>query len=388
MGSGISVSALQPGHPSSGAGSSCAKTQDPKPLAFEIRPGSLHCADRRKDMKLKEFLEKYPWSNWGINPAKERIVENLWVFPVDVSREEMWPYIADTSRTNSLLGLPEMEFQEQEGKLLGRTKYAGILHVWEEVPWQWRKPEELISVRLYSKGLGKMVRGIFYLEEAGEKKTNIHIYFGWVTAGLFGSLFLKIGTGRMRSGFEKVIRQYESEIKQKASATQFQETRIEKPVIELEDKARTIVDATRKLWDKQGISSEISESLVRIVTRWDDTDLYRLRPIALSKLLGVDSKQLLRALLYGCQSGLFNLPWDVICPHCRGVREEKGSLMKLDARGSCDVCQIDFDATGEDSLEITFHVNPSVRNVKKQFFCSAEPARKPHIILQDRLNPG
>ena len=67
-------------------------------------------------MKLKEFLEKYPWSNWGINPAKERIVENLWVFPVDVSREEMWPYIADTSRTNSLLGLPEMEFQEQEGK--------------------------------------------------------------------------------------------------------------------------------------------------------------------------------------------------------------------------------------------------------------------------------
>ncbi|MBI39472.1 MAG: adenylate cyclase [Leptospiraceae bacterium] len=338
-------------------------------------------------MNLKEFLERYPWSRWDVDPKKERIVENLWVFPLEVSRDDFWPYIADTSRTNSLLGLPEMTFEEKQGQLFGSAKYAGILHEWEEVPWQWRKPEELISVRIYSKGLGRLVRGIFYLEEDGESRTNAHIYFGWVPNSLFGSLFLGIGMSRMKSGFQKVVKQYEAEIQAGKGSQAVTFANIEKP-IELENKARSIVDQTRTTWDRQRIPSEISEALVKIITRWDDVDLYRIRPMALARQMNLDSKQLLRAFLYGCQTGLFNLTWDVICPHCRGVREEKGSLMKLDARGSCDVCDIDFDATGEESLEITFHVSPSVRNVKKQFFCSAEPARKPHIILQDRLLPG
>ena len=339
-------------------------------------------------MNLNDFLQRYPWSRWNVDPEKERIVENLWIFPLVVSREDFWPYIADTSRTNSLLGLPEMIFEEKNGKLFGKTRYAGIQHEWEEVPWQWRRPEELISVRLYSKGLGSMVRGIFYLEESGENRTNVHIYFGWVASGLFGALFLKIGTGRIKSGFANVLKQYEKEIQSSKTKKPAALTTIEKPVIDLEDKARAIVDQTRKTWDKQAIPAEVSEALVRIVTRWDDVDLYRIRPLSLADQLGLDSREVIRAFLYGCQTGLFNLTWDVICPHCRGVREEKGSLMKLDARGSCDVCDIDFDATGEDSLEITFHVSPSVRDVKKQFFCSAEPARKPHIILQDHLLSG
>ncbi|MCB1169925.1 MAG: adenylate/guanylate cyclase domain-containing protein [Leptospiraceae bacterium] len=339
-------------------------------------------------MNRKEFLEKYPWSRWDVDPDQERIVEDLWVFPLEVSRESFWPYIADTSRTNSLLGLPEMEFRESDGRLLGKTKYAGILHEWEEVPWQWRRPEELISVRIYSRGLGKMVRGIFYMEDVGPEKTNVHIYFGWVARNPFGAAFLKVGTSRMRKGFEKVLRQYEAEIQGAGKRKAGPALQIEKPVITLDDKARSIVDQTRKLWDEKKVPFEISEALVRIVTRWDDVDLYRIRPMAVSRQLGLDPGQLLRALLYGTRSGLFNLTWDVICPHCRGVREEKGSLMKLEARGSCDVCQIDFDATGEESLEITFHVSPSVRNVRQQFFCSAEPARKPHIALQERLNAG
>ena len=338
-------------------------------------------------MNLKAFLEKYPWSDWSIDVASHRIVENLWVFELPVSREELWPYIADTSRTNSLLGLPEMKFEEKEGRLFGSTSYAGIFHEWEEVPWQWRMPEELISVRLYSKGLGSMVRGIFLLERLEEQKTRVHIYFGWVANSLFGATFLKIGMSRTRKGFERVLNQYVAEI-QKARTGSGVITTIERPALELQDKARSIVDSTRAEWAKAGIPSDIQDKLVHIITHWDDVDLYRIRPIALAHQLGAEPKAILRALLHGCHTGLFNLTWDVICPHCRGVREEKGSLLKLDARGSCDVCQIDFDATGEQSIEITFHVNASVRNVKKQFFCSAEPARKPHIVLQDRLAPG
>lgn len=77
-----------------------------------------------------------------------------------------------------------------------------------------------------------------------------------------------------------------------------------------------------------------------------------------------------------------------MCPHCRGVRDEHVTLGELRSRGRCDACDIDFDATGEAALEVTFHVDPGVRAVKQRFYCAAEPATKTHIKLSQRVAPG
>ena len=92
--------------------------------------------------------------------------------------------------------------------------------------------------------------------------------------------------------------------------------------------------------------------------------------------------------MYATRAGLLTISWDVICPHCRGTRLEIGSLYEVPNKANCDVCDVEFENESENSIEITFHVHPSIRNIAKVFYCSAEPAKKPHIKLQKYIAPN
>ncbi len=96
----------------------------------------------------------------------------------------------------------------------------------------------------------------------------------------------------------------------------------------------------------------------------------------------VNEQDLLKVALHATRAGLLTLSWDTICPHCRGVRDENPALQQLQAGAHCDVCQVDFTTDTQESVEVTFRVHPSVRDVPDQVYCSAEPAKKDHIRIQ------
>jgi adenylate cyclase len=54
----------------------------------------------------------------------------------------------------------------------------------------------------------------------------------------------------------------------------------------------------------------------------------------------------------------------------------------------CDVCQIEFDAQFDRSVELKFAVNPAVRKRDDQTFCLAGPGGKPHVLSQAWLQSG
>ena len=47
----------------------------------------------------------------------DRPVAASWTTDLSSAREALWPLLADTSRLNQRLGLPEMSFEERDGKL-------------------------------------------------------------------------------------------------------------------------------------------------------------------------------------------------------------------------------------------------------------------------------
>jgi class 3 adenylate cyclase len=116
-------------------------------------------------------------------------------------------------------------------------------------------------------------------------------------------------------------------------------------------------------------------------------DLYRIQIRPLARRWDMDEFTLLSAFLKATRAGLLQMSWDVICPHCRGVRSEVKTLGEVPSRGECKACGIDFDTDGENSIEITFHVHPSIRAVEQVFYCSAEPAKKAHIKLFQLVPP-
>jgi hypothetical protein len=51
------------------------------------------------------------------------------------------------------------------------------------------------------------------------------------------------------------------------------------------------------------------------------------------------------------------------------------------------VCRTDFETTGINSIEVTFHPDPKIRKVNEVLYFSAEPAKKAHIFFQRDIKP-
>ncbi len=136
------------------------------------------------------------------------------------------------------------------------------------------------------------------------------------------------------------------------------------------------------------MDADALQHIVDLVTQGDDLDLYRIQVLPLARRWKLEESTLLSTFLKATRVGLFRMSWDVICPHCRGVRAEVKTLGEIPRRGDCRACGIDFDTDSDNSIEITFHVHPSIREVEQVFFCSAEPAKKTHIKLNQLVGPG
>jgi class 3 adenylate cyclase len=130
------------------------------------------------------------------------------------------------------------------------------------------------------------------------------------------------------------------------------------------------------------------DALVDHVRRGHESELDRMRARVLARAWGFPVEEVLLALLRATHIGLLLTRWDVVCPHCRGVRSAAKHLGDVPARGRCDVCEIDFSTSKAVSLEVTFRPHPSIRAIDEQIYCTAEPHKKKHIKLQIELQPG
>jgi len=54
----------------------------------------------------------------------------------------------------------------------------------------------------------------------------------------------------------------------------------------------------------------------------------------------------------------------------------------------CDVCQIDFTAHFERSVELTFRPNPPSARSRKGYFCVGGPQDSPHVVAQQLIPAG
>src|SRR5258708_5527057 len=124
---------------------------------------------------------------------KGRPLERFWVFELGVTADELWPFVADTSRFNRALGLSPMVFTEDDGKLRGSTRRAGLAEEWVEVPWSWVARRSLASIREYSRGLSWFSRIHYVIDELPGQRVRLSVYVGLIPRGLALSLLLRAG---------------------------------------------------------------------------------------------------------------------------------------------------------------------------------------------------
>lgn len=338
-----------------------------------------------KDGALGSFLANNPWPPRMLEKGEP--LEWLWEFEVGVSADDLWPYIIDTSRWNRAMGLSRIVFTEVDGQARGQMRSAGVLQEWVEIPWSWVARRSLAAVREYSRGFAWFMRGYYELEEAPGGRSRLRVYFGWIPRGPLSRLVLRVGFPGLQGGFERMLAALERHLL--ASKPEPSPTHMPAPDLSAEARSRLAEVAAEVMRRTEGrVAGDVVLRLVRHIESGDDMDLYRIKVRSLARALEVDPRDLLVVCLHATRLGLLTLTWDVICPHCRGAREEVSALGDVPASGSCAVCAIEFENDREESIEVTFHVHPSIRVVPEVLFCSAEPATKRHIEVQLTLAPG
>ncbi|MEO5668702.1 MAG: adenylate/guanylate cyclase domain-containing protein [Bdellovibrionota bacterium] len=311
---------------------------------------------------------------WPATP----LFESFWVFELKASAEQIWKALADSSRFNRSLGLAPRSESIQDGKTIVTTTLLGQRQVWIEDPWTWVAQQSIDSRRRYLQGIARSVHAFFYVEEdpAGDRR-RVFIYFGWQPTSLLAKLFLKSTDSLLRKKFAANFAEIDTHA---ASAANFAPLR--RAPIPLEPEALTTLEGYRTALKARDVDAQLVERLCTHIVESDRDEIGSIRVRQIAREWHVEPDALLKVCLHAASLGLLRISWKVLCPHCRAAQVSADSIGDIPETSGCPSCEIDFSTDAEDSIEVTFHVHPSIRDVSEVSFCAAEPDKKSHIKVQ------
>jgi class 3 adenylate cyclase len=320
-----------------------------------------------------------------------------WEFDLKSSPEQIWPLIADTNRFNRDTHVPSVETLAGGTNLKNhrrrlRLSSFGIPIEWEEQPFEWVRPKVFGVGRRYLRGPISELRvrvELTQIDDAPDESSSTEgkhtklVYEVWaVPKNLLGRLAIPIQIGLIGAGnFARAIREYD------ALASHGHVFANQATDIEFVPGGRD-----RLLTSSERLATQIQDDnivglLVDHIENGDDFALARIRPYELAQQWQKSRRDVLEACLCATRAGILDLQWSLICPMCRGGGATN-SLKEIASTVHCPSCNIDFTASFEQSVELTFQPNPSIREIDLELYCVGGPQVTPHIIAQQLLPAG
>ena len=136
------------------------------------------------------------------------------------------------------------------------------------------------------------------------------------------------------------------------------------------------------------------DKLLSAFTQWmikaEDWDLFRINPVKLAASLELPEPSMIDFFVHGSRVGLFDFSWSMICPSCGEIQNNDHSLNALEGEFHCVVCQAPVQVNIDDTVEVTFTLNPAIRSLNldpfkdagtyRAAFFSAAVDRSPAIL--------
>lgn len=300
--------------------------------------------------------------------------------------EAVWPVLSRTDWINRSVGLPAVSYEfvrnaEGGSTVRARARMLGAELRWLELPFEWQEPEFYRVHRLYDSGPFK--EGLFGMEMRAESGggTRVKFYaeveprnavFGWIAQHVIGP--------KTARDMRRIVAQTEEFLRGQAS--------VPVPKLPVHPVNEAAFTAALEKLRASGQPREWVERLAALLREAPDVELSHVRPLAVARRWERDSWEVLGLFLHATRAGLVDLSWEVLCPNCRSTSQPVTSLDGLRRGAHCDVCQIEFDAEFDRSVELKFAVNPAIRPRDTQTFCLAGPGGKPHVLSQLALAAG
>jgi class 3 adenylate cyclase len=319
-----------------------------------------------------------------------------WTWDLGAPPEALWPLVSNTDRFNRDCGYPSVTLVAPEPTGTAsplknvtnvrrlRATALGMAIVWDELAFEWEAPIRFGVERNFHSGPVSRIVMSCELTARPEGGTRLVYELRITPANLLGRLLVPFKIGRQaRETTGRVFRQYDEFALRGLRASQLaHRTRL------AEGGADRLATITRALVTEAAQPAALVARLQEFIATSDDLAAARIRPYALADEWRTGRRETLHLFLHATRAGLLDFSWDLVCPHCRGSKPGQPGLSSVRAEAHCDSCQMDFTTNFDQSIELTFTPNASVRPVVRADYCVGGPQITPHIVAQQRLAPG
>jgi class 3 adenylate cyclase len=328
-----------------------------------------------------------------------------WTWDLKAPPAALWPLVSNTDRFNRDCGYPAVTLVQPrpgtgqstppfvtgkpESKTVTntrrlRTSVVGVAIEWDELAFEWEAPVRFAVERNYHSGpLAKMLM-FCELKPRDDGGTTLVYDMRLTPANFLGRLSLPYSIGtKARETTERVFRRYDEfalrglRVSQLAPRTKFADG----------GQARLGMMG-QALVTEAGQPAALVDRLREFIATADDLSVARIRPYTLADEWRVSRRDLLHLFLHATRAGLLDFSWDLVCPHCRGSKPGQSALSSIREEAHCDSCNVDFTTNFDQSIELTFAPNASIRPVVRADYCVGGPQITPHIVAQQRLVSG
>lgn len=310
-----------------------------------------------------------------------------WEFRLSQPPAALWPLLADTRRLHEALDMPRYEVSfEPEGetrKRVAKSVTGARALEWEEAPFEWVAGQWWRFDRRFTKGPLARFGATLYLRKSAGGGTLAQYALSAEPSGLIGSTLLSSGYLR-RAGDAFVERAEEIDnFLAGARATPF-------PPIDpakLLD-SRAAIDGFAAAMADSPFSHGVGAELAGVVAQAPAAEVEELRVRRLARMLDVSERAAAELCLLAADVGLLRRRLVVLCPRCRQPVLEASTLAALPERARCEADAIDFAVDLAVNVEALFAPSLEARPEARGVFCASGPMTAPHVLIQQRLEPG
>ena len=294
--------------------------------------------------------------------------------------QSLWPLVSATDYLNQQVGMQQTHnaFLEREFGapwMHVKTRNAGMLVTFEELPFEWREPEYHRVERIHHKGPLKYLSFGCELQAVNETQTRVTCTIRFVSR-LPGSMARVI----IQREVSKFIRVFEQKAELGDAAL--------KLFFEPLAKKQTAIDKLVARWQPLVGAPEICQALADYVLRAPERLAYRVQPREIAATYGLDPLDTLKTCLRLTRHNQMHLMWDCRCPGCKGPKKSYSALSELGNMAYCESCAVNYGLAFDQNIELSFQPADTVRSLSETYFCAGSPANTPHIAWQQNLWPN
>jgi serine/threonine protein kinase/class 3 adenylate cyclase len=337
----------------------------------------------------RRYAPRVASSNPPDKPQRDQATKTFrWSWTLKSSPAKLWPWVAHTDRFNKSIGLSPVEFAdavtEAEGPVrTGHMRALGIQVRWREYPFEWVKEREHSVFRWYRQGPLAALWNRVTMTPTPDGGTELVHEVAILPRGLLGEVaaFVEINQKAGRS-MDRSYKRLDQVLSGGIDVDPFED-----PYVPSATERSAVSQGIEHLRKECGFGGPLLDRFARLLLEGPAQVISVMRPYELADLWAADRGEVLDLFLHARGVGLVEAAWDVVCPTCRVPHESVPSLAEVKRRGTCTACATTFERDLAESVELGFRPAAGVRKTKRSTYCVGAPALRPHVLLQQVLDP-